>query len=361
MAEVRIVVVGAGVAGLTTALLLSRNANYNVTVAAKHMPGDYDIEYASPWAGADYLPVSTPGTEAAEWDRRTWTELEKLARHSPEAGVHFQDTFLYSRSIDFEGSDGSALGKAMSSDPWYKEIVPNFRKIPKGQLPAGYDDGTCFKSVCINTAVYLPWLTSQCLKAGVVFKRGIFGHISEAAHAHQSGQKAELIVNCTGLSAGKLGGVEDKSMVPARGQTVLVRNEAIGIVGGSGTDDGDDEVCYVIPRAAGGGTILGGCYQEGNWDSQFDPNLATRIMKRAVELCPSLTDGKGVEHLSVIRHGVGLRPVRLGGTRLEKEKINGFWIVHNYGHGGYGYQSSYGCSQAAVKLVEETLAVRARL
>ena len=105
--------------------------------------------------------------------------------------------------------------------------------------------------MCINTAVYLPWLTSQCLKAGVVFKRGVFGHISEAAHAHHSGQKADLIVNCTGLSAGKLGGVEDKSMVPARGQTVLVRNEAIGIVGGSGTDDGDDEICYMIPRAAG--------------------------------------------------------------------------------------------------------------
>ena len=82
-------------------------------------------------------------------------------------------------------------------------------------------------------------------------KRGVFGHISEAAHAHYSGQKADLIVNCTGLSAGKLGGVEDQSMVPARGQTVLVRNEAIGIVGDSGTDDGDDEVCYVIPRAAG--------------------------------------------------------------------------------------------------------------
>lgn len=59
MAETRIVVVGAGVAGLTTALLLSRNVNYNITVAAKHMPGDYDIEYASPWAGADYLPSVT--------------------------------------------------------------------------------------------------------------------------------------------------------------------------------------------------------------------------------------------------------------------------------------------------------------
>ena len=46
----------AGVAGLTTALLLSRTGKYNITIAAKFMPGDYDIEYASPWAGANYLP-----------------------------------------------------------------------------------------------------------------------------------------------------------------------------------------------------------------------------------------------------------------------------------------------------------------
>lgn len=111
----------------------------------------------------------------------------------------------------------------------------------------------------------------------------------------------------------------------------------------------------------GGGTLIGGCYQKGNWDPQVDLNLANRIMKSAVEVCPALTGGKGVEHLDIIRHGVGLRPLRLGGTRLEKEKINGVWVVHNYGHGGYGYQSSYGCSQAAVKLVDEALSLKANL
>ena len=84
-------------------------------------------------------------------------------------------------------------------------------------------------------------------------------------------------------------------------------------------------------------------------------------MKRAIGICPSLTNGKGIEHLDIIRHGVGLRPVRIGGTRVEKEKINDVWVVHNYGHGGYGYQSSYGCSQAVVKLVEEVLKVQAKL
>jgi len=46
------------VAGLTTALLLSRDPRYRITIVAKHMPGDYDIEYASPWAGANYMPYA---------------------------------------------------------------------------------------------------------------------------------------------------------------------------------------------------------------------------------------------------------------------------------------------------------------
>ena len=223
------------------------------------------------------------------------------------------------------------------------------------------DNATSFTSVCINTSIYLPWLVSQCLKAGVVFKRGIFKHINDAASVHDSGQKAHVIVNCTGLSSSKLGGVEDKTVIPARGQIVVVRNDPGAMFSVSGTDDADDEVCYIMKRAAGGGTVLGGCYQKGNWESQFDPNLATRIMKRCVELCPKLTDGRGIEHLDVIRHGVGLRPLRLGGVRIDKEKIGGTCVVHNYGHGGAGYQSSYGCSQEAVKLVDQCSKETARL
>jgi D-amino-acid oxidase len=196
----------------------------------------------------------------------------------------------------------------------------------------------------------------------VVFKRAVFKHISEAASSsvHPAG-KVDLVVNCTGLGAAKLGGVEDKTVVPARGQIVVVRNDAGKMMDISGTDDGDEEACYVMTRAAGGGTILGGSYQKGNWESQVDPSLAVRIMKRAVAICPALTGGKGIEHLDIVRHGVGLRPVREGGTRIEMELIDGVSVVHNYGAGGAGYQSSYGCAQAAVKLVDEALGTRARL
>ncbi|KIW25536.1 uncharacterized protein PV07_08702 [Cladophialophora immunda] len=116
-----------------------------------------------------------------------------------------------------------------------------------------------------------------------------------------------------------------------------------------------------MTRAAGGGTVLGGTYQKGNRNTQPEPELAERIMKRAVILCPSLTGGKGIEHLDVMRHSVGFRTCREGGTRIEKEQIDGLWVVHNYGHGSGGYQSSYSCAEEAVRAVHDAFGMRAKL
>ncbi|EWZ28843.1 D-amino-acid oxidase [Fusarium oxysporum Fo47] len=59
-----------------------------VTIIAKHMPGDYDIEYASPWAGANFLPSNM--NRGSEWGRRTWLHIQRLATQVPEAGIHLQ-------------------------------------------------------------------------------------------------------------------------------------------------------------------------------------------------------------------------------------------------------------------------------
>lgn len=78
--------------GLTTALLLARDHGHNVTIIAKHMPGDYDIEYASPWAGANSLPVGKPNSKQQTYETVTWRALEKMAKETPEAGIHFQSS-----------------------------------------------------------------------------------------------------------------------------------------------------------------------------------------------------------------------------------------------------------------------------
>jgi D-amino-acid oxidase len=228
--------------------------------------------------------------------------------------------------------------------------------LSKSELPPGCESGTSFTSVCINTAIYLPWLLGQCLKNGVTVKRGVLSHISEAPSHHTSGN-ASIVINCTGLQASTLGGVMDSTVYPARGQIVLVRNESGSMHTTSGTDDGDEEALYIMQRAAGGGTIIGGCLQHGRWESQPDPNLAQRIMQRAVDFYPSLVPKTGaVTELSVIRHGVGLRPMRKDGPRVEAERIGGQWVVHNYGHAGYGYQSGWGSAWEAEKLVLGILA-----
>ncbi len=46
----------AGVSGLTCAMQLGKRKENSVAVVAKFMPGDYDIECTSPWAGANVMP-----------------------------------------------------------------------------------------------------------------------------------------------------------------------------------------------------------------------------------------------------------------------------------------------------------------
>ncbi|KAI1377611.1 FAD dependent oxidoreductase [Hypoxylon crocopeplum] len=350
-----IVVVGAGVSGLTSAYLLSKQKGNVITVVAKHMPGDYDIEYASPWAGANVLPMATE--KNSSWERRTWPELKRLAIEVPEAGIHLQKSRVYRRQKDIEKlrKGGYSFDGLFEENPWYRSLFDDFRELSKDELPEGMASGCEFGSLCINVMLYTPWLVGQCMANGVVFRRGQLKHISQAAALSHASGKADVIINSTGLMASQLGGVMDQNVVPVRGQVVVVRNESPYMVTKSGTDDADDELCYIMTRAGGGGTVLGGTYQKGQWESQPDPNLAMRIMRRAVEMVPELADGKGVKGLDIIRHGVGLRPYRNGGVRIEKEKIDGTWVVHNYGHAGWGYQGSYGCAQDVVKLVDEAL------
>lgn len=121
-------------------------------------------------------------------------------------------------------------------------------------------------------------------------------------------------------------------------------------------EDAEDELVYVMCRPAAGGTILGGQYRANDWNAEFDPNVAQRIARRACEHVPELLQGENPTELEIIQHNVGFRPTRKGGVRVECEHMAGIGnIVHNYGHGGTGYQASYGCAAEVIALVNSTL------
>lgn len=209
-----------------------------------------------------------------------------------------------------------------------------FRSLDKEELPEGISSGISYTSVCINTPQYLHYLLGKCIAAGAVVMRSVLHDISDARKLHSSGRAAPVVVNCTGLGAATLAGVQDSAVYPARGHVVLLRNDAAGrITFVSGTDDGPEETTYIMQRPAGGGTIVGGCYQAGKTEAEPDTAMGERILERAIKLVPELANGKGRAGLDVIRHGVGLRPVRKGGYRVEREQRKGWHIVHNYGHG----------------------------
>lgn len=273
---------------------------------------------------------------------------------------------IYRRKQELSLSGGAApsFDALFSPNPWYRRLFPDFRELdPQAdQLPPGVHSGCEYTGLCINTAVYLPWLVGQCRRLGVVFRRGRVSDVREAHrwhHQHPAAAAQMIVVNATGLGSKTLGGVEDERMSPIRGQIVLVENEAQPMFNVSGTDDGDDEVAYLMTRAAGGGTVLGGTYQRGSWGAEPDPETEKRIIRRCLALSPALAQG-GVDSVKVIRSGVGLRPYREGGVRVEADLESlgdggKSLLVHNYGHAGWGYQGSYGCAERVVQLIDEFL------
>ena len=142
--------------------------------------------------------------------------------------------------------------------------------------------------------------------------------------------RAPVIVYSTGLAAGELCG--EPEVVTTRGQIVLVANP--GIVTSVRAEG--DPATYVHPRSHD--VVLGGTWQEGDWNTTPDPAVREAILERCLALVPELAGAP------VVGEKVGLRPVRRGGPRVEAEKWPGGTVVHAYGHGGGGMKLCWGCA-----------------
>lgn len=180
-------------------------------------------------------------------------------------------------------------------------------------------------------------LLAQCRNKHIRLQRKQIRHIGEGRIA----KDVSAIFNCTGLGSHSLGGVDDKTMYPTRGQTVLVEQpiQPLTKMYFRSPRRVDNDTTYIFQRPLAGGIVLGGCRENSNWDGKVDLRFAEDIMRRCCALAPEL--GRP-EDLKVIKHGVGLRPSRRGGPRLEAEvNKDGTIIVHNYGASGAGFQASW--------------------
>lgn len=67
----------------------------------------------------------------------------------------------------------------------------------------------------------------------------------------------------------------------------------------------------------------------------IERHVTDAILERCKTLAPELLTSDG--EFEIVREQVGFRPTRIGGARVELERLDeGKFVCHNYGHHGAG-------------------------
>ena len=312
----RVVVVGAGVIGLTSALALEE-AGHDVQVIAAAKGANT----TSAAAGAIWYPFKVgPPEKASKWAGATRQWLVDLASRHPEAGVDVLERT--------ELSDTDAK-------PWWADATPGLRRIESTSsrpLPNGAKYGWLFDAPRCDPPIFLPWLERQ-LKKSIRLER-----VAALADLLKQ-ERADFVINSTGLGARAL--TNDTQLQAIYGQTVIVAPGAINLQHCMGDERDEARMFYSIPRRAE--VVIGGCAEPCSDDR---PTTTTRAMTDSIL---SRTAAMGLEPGEVLRESAGLRPFRPT-VRLERDAANPK-IIHNYGHGGAGYTLCRGCADEVVALI----------
>ncbi|MFB8127301.1 FAD-dependent oxidoreductase [Streptomyces bacillaris] len=310
----RVVVVGAGVAGLTTAVVLAE-AGASVHVIAEQVPGVTSLAAGAMWG--PYLVE--PKDKVDQWGQRSLEIFRKLAE-GPATGIRL--------------TSGIEASRTAEAPPDWATILPGFRPCKPAELPAGFTAGYRFTVPLIDMPTYLGYLLRRLDAAGGTVERRRLASLADAA-------PASVIVNCTGLGAQEL--VPDHDLRPIRGQHVVVTNPGLTEFFSEDTGLSPDLLCF-YPH--GDTVVLGGTAIDGEGSLVPDDTAAANIQARCAEVEPRLAEAR------VLEHRIGARPTR-SAVRVEAERRkDGTVVVHNYGHGGAGVTLSWGCAEEAWMLLD---------
>lgn len=311
-----VIVVGGGVIGLTTAIVLAESGS-RVRVWSREAAE----ETTSAVAGALWWPYRIePQERVGDWSLASLRVYEKLAACPEETGVRLV-------------AGVHAHQRPTRLGPWSSQ-VEELREAHAQELPPGYGSGLWARIPLIDMPVHLGWLRRRFEAAGGTVQTRTVSSFAQAA------AQAPVVVNCTGIDARRF--VPDSHVRPVRGQLVLVENPGIE-QWFTAADHASRKTTYFFPQP--GRLVLGGTAEENEWSLAPDPKTAEAIVARCARIRPEIADAR------ILGHRVGLRPSRAGGVRIEAEPLpGGGLLVHNYGHGGAGVTVAWGCAEAAARL-----------
>lgn len=363
---VHVLIIGAGISGLTTAwTLLDRG--YKVTViaakyASKHEKITSQIaaalwEWPPPVCGK-YVQFSND-FHMENWKRRSlisFNRFKELA-DNPETGVRMcTSNFFFGRPIQSCPRETKKLAEI-------GEIMPGFRhdiKIVEElgvNVNYGVVDAYSHLAPIIDSDCYMNWLINY-LKSrySIAFMtREISGDLLAQESELLNFYEADVIVNCTGINSKEL--VADDTVFGLRGAYIRIINdgsrfpkvnEAMNVQ--LDGEDSDDMV-FIVPRN-NNTLILGGMAELNKLDLNINlenSDLLKKMFERDLHFHPDLKNGQIDPDYPI---SVGIRPFRKGHVRVERERKDSN-IVHNYGHGDSGYTLSFGCAVDVADIIDD--------
>ena len=297
-----VVIVGAGVIGLSLAVEL-RRSGLSVMVLEKHQPGK-----ESSWAAGGMLADREAGSNVL---------LRKLAKSSAamfpefvrrlrdESGVNIE--LREHGTIRFLDDDEAAApdGERLSAED-VQRLEPELAYVaPAVFLPERSVDPRELIDGLVGSAKHLG---VDIASGSEVLEIEIEGGRAVAAITGKSRYPGNAVVNCAGAWAGHFGPVKLPT-IPAKGQMLAVTPAVVKhVVRGNGV--------YLIPRGTGR-LVIGATVEDAGFDKRVEPETIQRLHQAAAILAPNIGQARILEDWAGLRPATPDKLPIMGSTSVE--------------------------------------------
>ncbi|MEZ4864639.1 MAG: FAD-dependent oxidoreductase [Caldilineaceae bacterium] len=336
----QIAVIGCGIIGLTTALVLCE-AGHSVQLYGRARTPCTTSDRAAAiwwpdWAAEPAYLTPTYRQRVVQWARAAWACWQQY-QSDGRYGIRPERCHLF-----YAERPDDALVAAVVADSQV-HYAP--------ELPGPLCWHWSFDSLLLEMPKVMPQLTADVEAAGCPIRERTFSRLEELYALD-----VDLVVNCTGLGSREL--VGDRALTPIRGQLLHLTPQPLPY---KLTAQWQGRSIYWMARADA--LLLGGSYEKGVNIPLPTAQECTAIWAAQQSWIAAGAAGLPVPRLkpdAIIGYSAGLRPYRVEGVCLEAVTTPScarpHAMIHNYGHGGCGVSLAWGCAEEVVTLAHSLMA-----